>query len=203
MLRLLTVFLAMVLCSFVPAHNNNSTAFLPNPSHICHHHHDCQQDPNGLWSFFADRNGTAAEIADAKSKVEAHRTANTLTSNTQRGKNIGFVEGSITNGGVTRNFTLTNTVTISNSGLSPDPNIFTATVVNGYLRVTDSEYQMLSLLAKNSFSAVRGSVFSAATGTIKVASERAYCASCSDVIKVQFKQMFPNVNLVFVSGWVV
>jgi The BURPS668_1122 family of deaminases len=201
MLRLLTVLLAMVLCSFVSVHNS-SPAHLP---HTCNHHHNdhsCQQDPNGLWSFFADRTGTAAEIADAQSKVEAYRTANVLTSNTQRAKNIGFVEGSITNAGVTRNFTISNTVAISNSGLSPDPNIFTATIVNGYLRVTDSEYQMLSLIAKNSFGAVRGSVFSTATGTIKVASERAYCASCSDVIKVQFKRMFPNVNLVFVSGWV-
>jgi hypothetical protein len=201
MLRLLTIFFGMLLSSFVPV-NNSIQANFSNCSLQSDHTHNCQQETNKFLYFFADRVGTAAEIADAQSKVEAYRTTNTLTSNTQRSKNIGFVEGSITNAGVTRNFTITNTANISNSGLVPDPNIFTAIVVNGYLRNTDSEYQMLSLLAKNNFSAARGSIFSAATGTIKVASERAYCASCNDVIKVQFKRMFPNVNLIFVSGWV-
>ncbi len=201
MLRLLTVFFAIMLCSFVPMHDTEQ-AILPHVYHQTNNSHYCQYEVKDFFIFFADRVGTAAEISDAQSKVEAYRTANTLTSNTQRGKNIGFVEGSITNAGITRSFTISNTVKISNSGIVPDPNIFTPIVVNGYLRNTDSEYQMLSLLAKDNFNAVRGSVFSTATGTLKIASERAYCASCNDVIKVQFKRMFPNVNLIFVSGWI-
>lgn len=198
MTRLFSILLLVALCSFtttrnVPQIQHNEHAFCSS-----HHHHHATG--LSLFSFFADRDATAAEKQDAFNKIEAYRTANNLTSNTKRGSNLGYVEGSITNAGVTRTFTINTTAILSNSGIVPDPNIFTAITVGTYVRTTDSEYQMLSLLAKNNFSAVRGSVFTGATGTIKIVSERPYCASCDDVSRVQFKRMFPNVNLIFVSG---
>jgi hypothetical protein len=198
MTRIVSILLALLLCAFTtPGHIPATLAYVAD----IHEHHDCNHHHYSLWERpFADRDGTPAEKTDAFNKIEAYRTANALTSNTQRGKNIGYVEGSITNAGVTKSFTINNTAAISNSGLIPEPNIFTATIVGGYLRITDSEYQMLSLLAKNNYSAVRGSVFTGATGTLKIVSERIYCASCNDVCRVQFKRMFPNVNLIFISG---
>jgi hypothetical protein len=195
MLRISAIILLVILSSFTT--RKGSPAGLHNKS-LCtaHYHHTI----NFFFSPYSVREGTAAEKLDAFNKIEAYRTANALTSNTQRGKNIGYVEGSITNGGVTKTFSISNTVAISNSGLSPNPTIFTTSFVNGYDRFTDSEYQMLSLLAKNNYGAVKGSVFSAATGTVKIVSERIYCTSCDNVARVQFKNMFPNVNLIFISG---
>jgi hypothetical protein len=198
MIRISFIIMLVVLSSF--ATTRNVSVAVSHDHAVCTEHHHHNITAGDFLRPFADRDGTAAEKTDAFNKIEAYRTANALTSNTQRGKNIGYVEGSITNAGVTKTFTLANTVAISNSGLVPDPNIFTATIVNGYLRTTDSEYQMLSLLAKNQFGAARNSVFTAATGTVKIVSERPYCASCNDVSRLQFKRMFPNVNLIFIGG---
>ncbi|MCG7521618.1 DUF637 domain-containing protein [Ruegeria sp. Ofav3-42] len=72
----------------------------------------------------------------------------------------------------------------------PENPIFTTTTV-GHPRNLDSEVFVLENLAQR--------LTPQSTGTIRLLSERTVCASCQGVI-TQFREMFPNINLIVRSG---
>lgn len=72
----------------------------------------------------------------------------------------------------------------------PENPIFTTTTV-GHPRDLDLEVFVLENLAQR--------LTPQSTGTVRLLSERTVCASCEGVIS-QFREMFPNVNLIVRSG---
>ena len=78
--------------------------------------------------------------------------------------------------------------------------IFEAAEVGGWEWYTDSEYKMLNQLARDLGATPGGNnVNPAVSGTLKIVSERPYCASCQGVIQ-QFNQLFPNVEITLIDG---
>jgi hypothetical protein len=65
--------------------------------------------------------------------------------------------------------------------------------VGGYDRQFDSEVKLLEDFAQNYHKTPN------IEATLKLVSERSFCASCSGVVK-QFKKMFPKVTLNVVDG---
>lgn len=135
---------------------------------------------------------TVEEIAEAKNKIKNYRTANNL-----KGKNIGYIDGSI--GGKT----MENKMWRSGSVAEGEPQIFKAIEVEGanggtWLRNTDSEYKMLNNLA-NDLGGVSGGKYPNIIGELKIISELPYCASCTGIIQ-QFNEMYPNVKLILIDG---
>lgn len=76
-----------------------------------------------------------------------------------------------------------------------------------YLRITDSEYRVLSRIALNRLKLppysipkyVEGLRFEQFTGETLILSERPYCPSCNDVIG-QYNRLFPNEDIVLIEG---
>lgn len=145
--------------------------------------------------------GTDEMLVNAKNRISKYRLD--MKGKKKLGGNLGYLEGEL------------NGVPIDNKIVSSGPNfdnpdIFDPKYVNNsneikpgpvdgaYLRTTDSEFQMLSDLAKE-FKLERGHVYDKYTGTIKVVSELPYCGSCSGVID-QFSKMLPNVKIILVNG---
>lgn len=65
---------------------------------------------------------------------------------------------------------------------------------NAYNRAVDTEAKMLEDIA-HQLGYNGKAVDKTVTGNVYLATERFSCASCTDVIN-QFKEMFPNVNVV-------
>lgn len=118
------------------------------------------------------------------------------------GGNLGYVEGKI-------NGVKLSDEIVSASANYNNPNIFDAKFVNSknqikpdaidgaWLRTTDSEFQILSNVAKQ-LNLQKNQVYNY-TGTIKIVSELPYCGSCSGVVH-QFSKMLPNVKIIVVNG---
>lgn len=140
---------------------------------------------------------TADEVAEATAVIRNYRTS----IGEPEGGNYGYLEGTA------GSETCTGSMVRSSAPEDSDPAIFTALKVNSkqeidgtgaWLRVTDSEYKMLSDLAKK-LGANKGEVYPNVTGELKIVSENKYCPSCSGVIS-QFNKMFPNLKLILVDG---
>jgi hypothetical protein len=76
-------------------------------------------------------------------------------------------------------------------GLPPTP-MFSATRVGSYVRGSDSEYKIFEYLGANISDP-------SASGSVRILTERAMCASCS-AVREQFRMKFPNIQVTVVSG---
>ncbi len=144
---------------------------------------------NGYTNIFK---ATTDEIAEATTKIKNYRIGNNL-----KGKNIGYLEGSVNSN------TIDNKMWLSGNVIDGEPQIYEAISVTGnsggtWLRNTDSEYKMLNKLAE-SLGAVKSGKYPNITGELKIVSENPYCASCTGIIQ-QFHEMYPNVKLILVDG---
>lgn len=139
-------------------------------------------------------------VLAAKTKIADYRIA--MKEKKKLGGNLGYVEGEI-NGIKLEDELISATANFDN------PNVFDAKFVNkqnlikpdaidgAWLRTTDSEFQMLSNVAKK-LNLQKRQVYNY-TGTIKIVSELPYCGSCSGVIH-QFSEMLPNVKIIIING---
>jgi hypothetical protein len=110
------------------------------------------------------------------------------------------MEGNLSGGSVQ---CIPNNIVSSGAPVPVSDRIFDAVDVGGWERYTDSEYKMLNQLAKDLGATpgvpIADQVKSGITGSIKIVSEKPYCASCQGVIH-QFNQMFPEVEITLIDG---
>ncbi|MFL0801540.1 MAG: DUF637 domain-containing protein [Agarilytica sp.] len=139
-------------------------------------------------SHLNGRSALPQEILDSAVKIKLHR----LDINRPSSGNFGYLEGEVA--GVQVDARMWSS---GPADIATEPQIFEAVEV-GWLRNTDSEYKMLNRLADD-LGGVSGNTYPSITGTLRIVSERAYCASCQGVIQ-QFNNMFPNINLVLIDG---
>ncbi|MFY0600435.1 MAG: hypothetical protein JXR03_12250 [Cyclobacteriaceae bacterium] len=140
-------------------------------------------------SHLNGRSALPDEIADAVTRIKQHR----IDVNKPSSGNLGHLDGNINGSAVDNKMW-------SSGPADPniEPQIFDATEVGGWVRNTDSEFKMLNKLADD-LGGVKGQTYPHVNGTLKIVSERAYCASCQGVIQ-QFNEMFPNIELILVDG---
>lgn len=140
-------------------------------------------------SHLNGRSALPDEIADAVTRIKQHR----IDVNKPSSGNFGHLDGDINGSAVDNKMW-------SSGPADPniEPQIFDATEVGGWVRNTDSEFKMLNKLADD-LGGVKGQSYPDVNGTLKIVSERPYCASCQGVIQ-QFNEMFPNIELILVDG---
>ncbi|WP_243456797.1 deaminase domain-containing protein [Polaribacter batillariae] len=142
------------------------------------------------------RLGTTAEFETAAQRIFDYRIAENYT-----GGNCGYRSGAYTKDGVTTEVDDVIWRSVSSGVAEQEIHVFESSI-QGWDRITDSEFRMLNDLARvmtNNQAQQVGDVFENITGTIKIVSERPYCSSCTNVV-VQFSEMFPNVNIVLIKG---
>ncbi len=111
-----------------------------------------------------------------------------LTSNNQLRRNVAIGEGHVDGADIGEIIGVSGA---RGPGVEMPENPIFATTTVGHPRDLDSEVFVLENLAL--------SLTPESTGTIRLLSERTFCASCQGVI-FQFREMFPNINLVVRSG---
>lgn len=156
--------------------------------------------------------GTQAQFDAEKARFKAYREAQKPpegVSNrrvrdwvwTQKRKNLGSVKGRVGNHEYEGN------IESSGNQESVHTPIFRSFKTNSndelyspdsWLRKTDTEYKMLTQIAKDQ-GAVMGKVYRNVKGEITIVSENPYCVSCQGVIQ-DFSRMFPNVKVTLIDG---
>jgi hypothetical protein len=76
-------------------------------------------------------------------------------------------------------------------GVPPNP-VFVPSSSGGYIRSSDAEYKIFEYLANQVPD-------TGATGSITMTTERIMCSSCANVAE-QFRQRYPNINVVVKNG---
>ncbi|HMQ90332.1 MAG TPA: deaminase domain-containing protein, partial [Flavilitoribacter sp.] len=148
-------------------------------------------------SLTLNRIPEVSEIRAATDKIFQHRVDNGVQ---WPNKNFGYMEGNLSGGNVQ---TIPDNIVSSGPAVPVNEQVFDAIEVGGWERFTDSEYKMLNQLARD-LGAIPGvpianQVNPNISGTIKIVSERAYCASCQGVIQ-KFNELFPGVEVTLIDG---
>jgi hypothetical protein len=145
------------------------------------------------YSLTLNRIPDISEISSATNRIKQHRIDNGIPQD----KNFGFVEGNLQGGSIQ---TVPNNIVSSGAPVPPEDRIFDAIEVGGWERYTDSEYKMLNQLARDLGAHPNvPHVDQSITGSLKIVSERPYCASCQGVIQ-QFNDMFPGIEITLIDG---
>lgn len=137
-------------------------------------------------SLTKNRLPEVSEISSATDKIRQHR----IDVGIPESKNFGYMEGNLSGGNVQN---IPDNIVSSGPPVPVSEQVFDAIDVGGWERFTDSEYKMLNQLARDSGATpgvpIANQVNTSITGSMKIISERPYCASCQGVIH-QFNQLF-------------